>query len=235
MATCRPHFSMRLRARDRYRPGKFRPLAVVNQSRLKDYPDIPTMKEVGYPDVGTVAWNGLFAPAATPKPVLEALFAAVNKTLSSPEAIEKLQQAELQCRAEQVACGCENLARRRDQALADHHYRREDRYDAVETSRHATSSVMRKLQRYVWRRRRSTSRIKVVTIEQAALTPAMKFPETFGIPRRCGAAARRRSPVPTSGRPRPASAFPGSSRRSSRFMPSATIRPVGSHETVTGR
>lgn len=72
--------------------GKFRPLAVVNQSRLKDYPDIPTMKEVGYPDVGTVAWNGLFAPAATPKPVLEALFAAVNNTLSSPEAIEKLNK-----------------------------------------------------------------------------------------------------------------------------------------------
>ena len=72
--------------------GKFRPLAVVNQSRLKDYPDIPTMKEVGYPDVGTVAWNGLFAPAATPRPVLEALFAAVNKTLSSPEAIEKLNK-----------------------------------------------------------------------------------------------------------------------------------------------
>jgi len=72
--------------------GKFRPLAVVNQSRLKDYPGIPTMKEVGYPDVGTVAWNGLFAPAATPKPVLEALFAAVNKTLSSPEAIEKLNK-----------------------------------------------------------------------------------------------------------------------------------------------
>ena len=72
--------------------GKFRPLAVVNHERLKEYPDIPTMKEVGYPDVGTVAWNGLFAPAATPKPVLEALFAAVNKALSSPEAIEKLNK-----------------------------------------------------------------------------------------------------------------------------------------------
>jgi tripartite-type tricarboxylate transporter receptor subunit TctC len=71
---------------------KFRPLAVVNHVRLKEYPDIPTMKEVGYPDVGTVAWNGLFAPAATPKPVLEALFAAMNKTLSSPEAIEKLNK-----------------------------------------------------------------------------------------------------------------------------------------------
>jgi tripartite-type tricarboxylate transporter receptor subunit TctC len=72
--------------------GKFRPLAVVNHARLKEYPDVPTMKEAGYPDVGTVAWNGLFAPAATPKPVLEALFAAMNKTLSSPEAIEKLNK-----------------------------------------------------------------------------------------------------------------------------------------------
>lgn len=70
--------------------GKFRPLAVVSRARLKDYSNIPTMQEVGYPDVGTVAWNGLFAPAATPKPVLEALFAAVNKALNSPEAKEKL-------------------------------------------------------------------------------------------------------------------------------------------------
>jgi tripartite-type tricarboxylate transporter receptor subunit TctC len=72
--------------------GKFRALAVVNRTRLKEYPDIPTMKEIGYADVGTVAWNGLFAPAATPKPVLEALFAALSKALKSPEAIEKLQK-----------------------------------------------------------------------------------------------------------------------------------------------
>jgi len=70
--------------------GKFRPLAVVNRTRLKEYPDIPTMQEVGYGDVGTVAWNGLFAPAAAPQPVLEALFAAVTKALNSPDAIEKL-------------------------------------------------------------------------------------------------------------------------------------------------
>jgi tripartite-type tricarboxylate transporter receptor subunit TctC len=72
--------------------GKFRALAVVNRTRLKEYPDLPTMKEIGYADVGTVAWNGLFAPAATPKPVLEALFAAVSKALKSPETIEKLQK-----------------------------------------------------------------------------------------------------------------------------------------------
>ncbi|MGB2656938.1 MAG: tripartite tricarboxylate transporter substrate binding protein [Pseudolabrys sp.] len=72
--------------------GNFRPLAVVNHARLKEYPNIPTMAEVGYADVGTVAWNGLFAPAATPKPVLEALFTAVNKALSSPEGVEKLNK-----------------------------------------------------------------------------------------------------------------------------------------------
>lgn len=72
--------------------GKFRVLAVVNHNRLREYPDIPTMKELGFGDVGTLAWNGLFAPAATPKPVLDALFQAVNTALQSPEAVEKLQK-----------------------------------------------------------------------------------------------------------------------------------------------
>jgi tripartite-type tricarboxylate transporter receptor subunit TctC len=72
--------------------GKFRPIAMVNRARLAEYPAVPTMQEVGYGDVGTVAWNGLFAPAATPKPVLEAVFNAMNKALQSPELIEKLQK-----------------------------------------------------------------------------------------------------------------------------------------------
>ncbi len=72
--------------------GKFRALAIVNHTRLPEYPNIPTMQEAGFPGVGTVAWNGLFAPAATPKPVLEALFAAVTKALQSPEGLEKLKK-----------------------------------------------------------------------------------------------------------------------------------------------
>jgi tripartite-type tricarboxylate transporter receptor subunit TctC len=72
--------------------GKFRALAVVNHTRLAEYPNVPTMKEVGYADVGTIAWNALFAPAATPKPVLDALYAAVAKALASPEAQEKFKK-----------------------------------------------------------------------------------------------------------------------------------------------
>jgi tripartite-type tricarboxylate transporter receptor subunit TctC len=65
--------------------GKLKPIALVNHARLPDYPDIPTMAEVGYPDVGTIAWQGIFAPAGTPKPVLEKLFQDINKVLQSPE------------------------------------------------------------------------------------------------------------------------------------------------------
>jgi tripartite-type tricarboxylate transporter receptor subunit TctC len=75
--------------------GKFRPIAVVNHERLPDYPNVPTMKEVGFADVGTVAWNGLFAPAATPKPVLEALHAIVMKALASAEVKEKFAKQKM--------------------------------------------------------------------------------------------------------------------------------------------
>jgi len=72
--------------------GKFRALAMVNHARLSDYPNVPTMKEVGFADVGTIAWNAMFAPADTPKPVLDALYAAVAKALASPAAQEKFKK-----------------------------------------------------------------------------------------------------------------------------------------------
>jgi tripartite-type tricarboxylate transporter receptor subunit TctC len=70
--------------------GKLKPLAVVNSKRLPDYPDVPTMAEVGFPGVGTIAWNAMFAPAATPKPVLEALHKATLTALAAPAAKEAL-------------------------------------------------------------------------------------------------------------------------------------------------
>jgi len=72
--------------------GKLRPLAVVNHARLPEFPDVPTMREIGYPDVGTLAWQALFAPGATPGPVLEALFQTVIKAMQLPETVEKLNK-----------------------------------------------------------------------------------------------------------------------------------------------
>lgn len=72
--------------------GQLRPLAVVNDRRLPEYPDVPTMAEVGYPGVGTLAWNALFAPAGTPREVLEKIHRAVvaaAKTEAVIKAFEK--------------------------------------------------------------------------------------------------------------------------------------------------
>jgi tripartite-type tricarboxylate transporter receptor subunit TctC len=74
------------------RAGKLRALAVVNATRLTDYPDVPTMQELGFADAGTVAWQALFAPAGTPTPVLETLFHAVTMALESPQAAKTLER-----------------------------------------------------------------------------------------------------------------------------------------------
>ncbi|MEA2937285.1 MAG: hypothetical protein QOC56_789 [Alphaproteobacteria bacterium] len=72
------------------RAGKIKPIAVVNHQRLADYPDVPTMQEVGFPGVGTIAWNAMFAPAATPKAVLETLHKAAVDAMQAGPAKEAL-------------------------------------------------------------------------------------------------------------------------------------------------
>src|SRR5262245_58060849 len=64
--------------------GKLRPIAVIAEQRLKDYPDVPTLAEAGYPNVGTLHWQSMFAPAQTPKPVLETIFKAVQDAAKVP-------------------------------------------------------------------------------------------------------------------------------------------------------
>src|SRR5215471_14557794 len=65
--------------------GKLKALATTMPTRLAELPNVPTMAEQGFPGIGTNAWQGLFAPAATPKPILDKLQAAVAAALSTPE------------------------------------------------------------------------------------------------------------------------------------------------------
>ena len=64
--------------------GKLRPIAVIAEQRLKEYPDVPTLAEAGFPNVGTLHWQSMFAPAQTPKPVLETIFKAVQDAAKVP-------------------------------------------------------------------------------------------------------------------------------------------------------
>lgn len=74
--------------------GKLRALAGWGDKRVAALPDVPTFKELGYKDVEFYIWAGVFAPAATPAPVQQALRDAVRATVNDPDfkaTMEKLQ------------------------------------------------------------------------------------------------------------------------------------------------
>jgi len=70
--------------------GKIRAIAAVPTSRLPELPNVPTLAEQGFPGIGTNAWQGMFAPVATPKPIVDKLYGAVAAILSKPEMKEML-------------------------------------------------------------------------------------------------------------------------------------------------
>ena len=70
--------------------GKMRAIATTAPSRVPELPNVATMAEQGYAGIGTNAWQALFAPAATPKPVVDKLFNATVGILTRPEMKEML-------------------------------------------------------------------------------------------------------------------------------------------------
>ena len=65
--------------------GKLRPLAGWGDKRVAALPDVPTFKELGYPDAEFYIWAGVFAPKGTPEPVLARLRATVREAVNDPE------------------------------------------------------------------------------------------------------------------------------------------------------
>jgi len=70
------------------RSGKLRALAVTGQRRLSTLPEVPTMAEAGLPGMEATVWNGIFAPAGTPRPVIALLHETLVRALSSPDVRE---------------------------------------------------------------------------------------------------------------------------------------------------
>ena len=63
---------------------KLRALASFGAQRHPAFPDVPTLKELGY-DVEYNLWAGMFAPKGTPEPVVATLRDAIRKAVASPE------------------------------------------------------------------------------------------------------------------------------------------------------
>ena len=71
--------------------GRMRPLAVAARRRLADHPDLPTLAEVGAPDVPMHPWAGLVAPAGVPEPVLVQLQQDLVAAINAPEVRARVQ------------------------------------------------------------------------------------------------------------------------------------------------
>jgi tripartite-type tricarboxylate transporter receptor subunit TctC len=66
------------------------PLAVSTQQRSPALPNVPTTIESGFPDSDYIFWNGMLAPAKTPRPIIDRLHAEIQKALALPEVQAKL-------------------------------------------------------------------------------------------------------------------------------------------------
>jgi tripartite-type tricarboxylate transporter receptor subunit TctC len=71
--------------------GKVRAIAVTGKQRLPDLPDVPTMAEAGVP-IEVRLWSGLFAPAATPAPILQRLEKEMMAVIRLPDVKKRLEE-----------------------------------------------------------------------------------------------------------------------------------------------
>jgi tripartite-type tricarboxylate transporter receptor subunit TctC len=70
--------------------GQMRMLAVALDKRLRDFPDVPTFGEAGFPQVSLSGWSMLAAPAATPRPIVERMAAEVTRIVQSDDVAARI-------------------------------------------------------------------------------------------------------------------------------------------------
>lgn len=73
------------------RDGRLRALAVTSPTRAKATPDLPTVAEAGVPGYGVVSWFALFAPVATPEPVLARLNQGFRRIMAIPSVRQRME------------------------------------------------------------------------------------------------------------------------------------------------
>ena len=77
------------------RSGDVVALATSASKRVPSIPNTPTMTEKGHPDASLSTWMEIYAPAKTPKPIVDRLSAALEKTMKDPAAIAAIEKAGL--------------------------------------------------------------------------------------------------------------------------------------------
>jgi tripartite-type tricarboxylate transporter receptor subunit TctC len=76
--------------------GKLKPLAVTSQKRWFQLPDVPTVAELGFPQLSTVVWFGLVAKSTLPQEIIVRMNKEVNSILEQPLFAAKLRENSLE-------------------------------------------------------------------------------------------------------------------------------------------
>jgi tripartite-type tricarboxylate transporter receptor subunit TctC len=74
------------------RDGRLRPVVMADDKRSSALPTVPSAKEAGSPGLIAVNWFAVMAPAKTPKPIVDKLFAALTKVMQTPQVVKQLQE-----------------------------------------------------------------------------------------------------------------------------------------------
>jgi tripartite-type tricarboxylate transporter receptor subunit TctC len=99
--------------------GRLKALAAIPTQRLPELPNVPTLAEQGFPGIGTNAWQGMFAPAATPKPIVDKLYAAVVAVLTRSDQREGLAKQMMAVEVSKSPQEFTELVRRETQGWGD--------------------------------------------------------------------------------------------------------------------
>ncbi len=75
------------------RNGKMKILGVSASKRVKALPDVPVMPELGYKDMKSGSWQGIYVPTGTPRVVIDRLFAATVKAMADPDVIKRINDS----------------------------------------------------------------------------------------------------------------------------------------------
>ena len=90
------YYSPLLAALPFIRSGKLLPLAVSSEERTSTLPDVPTTLEAGYPNSSYNFWIGVFAPAKTPRPIIDKLNTEITRALQTTEVRQKFEKLGVQ-------------------------------------------------------------------------------------------------------------------------------------------
>jgi len=71
--------------------GRMKALALLGPARIASLPQVPTMTEIGFPELTVSSWQGIYIPAKTPPAFVSILRSAIVKAITDPKAIEALK------------------------------------------------------------------------------------------------------------------------------------------------